>query len=188
MIHRDYTSPSDIQIKIFDNKISFFNPGSLYGGLTLAALKTDSYSSQTRNKLIAEAFYLTKEIEKYGSGYIRIRKEISQYETMTFNYNEMGNGFLVELEYKDQKTTQKTTQKAPLKGVKYQMIEILTEHPEATREYIASQTQRNINTIKTHFKWLILNGYVKRIGPDNGVYWEVLKNNDLGKGRRKVKG
>ena len=72
--------------------------------------------------------------------------------------------------------------------VKYQMIEILTEHPEATREYIASQTQRNINTIKTHFKWLIVNGYVKHIGPDNGVYWEVLKNNDLGKGRRKVKG
>ena len=49
---------------------------------------------------------------------------------MTFNYNEMGNGFLVELEYKDQKTTQKTTQKTPLKtplkGVKRTIVEIFS--------------------------------------------------------------
>ena len=30
-LHRDYTSPTDIQIKIFDNAITFFNPGRLYG-------------------------------------------------------------------------------------------------------------------------------------------------------------
>ncbi len=152
-------------------------------------MKTDSYSSQIRNKLIAEAFYLTKEIEKYGSGYIRIRKEISQYETMTFNYKEMGNGFLVELEYTEQKinfdlkpplkTTRKpplkTPLKTPLKGVKRTIVEILTEQPDATQEYIANRTERNIFTIKKHFKWLIINGYLQRIGPDKGGYWEVLK-------------
>ena len=175
LIHRDYTSPSDVQIKIFDNKISFFNPGNLYGGLTLEALRTDSYSSQTRNKLIAEAFYLTKEIEKYGSGYIRIRKEISLYETMTFNYKEMGSGFLVELEYTEQKINSdlKTPLKTPLKGVKATIVEILTEQPDATQEYIAKRTQRSIYTIKEHFKWLIVNGYLQRIGPDKGGYWEV---------------
>ena len=56
VVHRDYTSPTDIQIKIFDNAITFFNPGRLYGDLTIAKLKTDSYQSRTRNKLIAEAF------------------------------------------------------------------------------------------------------------------------------------
>lgn len=29
IIHRDYTSPTDIQIKIFDQSITFFNPGRL---------------------------------------------------------------------------------------------------------------------------------------------------------------
>lgn len=160
-------------------------------------MRTDSYSSQTRNKLIAEAFYLTKAIEKYGSGYIRIRKEISQYTTMTFNYNEMGNGFLAELAYTEQKinsalktplkTPLKTTQKIPLKtplkiplkiplkGAKRTIVEMLTEQPDATQEYIANRTERNIFTIKKHFKWLIVNGYLKRIGPDKGGYWEVLK-------------
>ena len=44
VVHRDYTSPTDIQIKIFDNAITFFNPGKLYGGLTIAQLKTDRYA------------------------------------------------------------------------------------------------------------------------------------------------
>ncbi len=63
-----YTSPGDIQIKIFDKAITLFNPGKLYDGLTIEQLKGDNYQSRIRNKLIAEAFYLTNDIEKYGSG------------------------------------------------------------------------------------------------------------------------
>ena len=92
VVHRDYTSPTDIQIKIFDNAVTFFNPGRLYGDLTIEKLKTDSYQSRTRNKLIAEAFYLTHDIEKYGSGYIRVRREIAAYPTMHFSYEESGTG------------------------------------------------------------------------------------------------
>ena len=95
VVHRDYASPSDIQIKIFDDRITFFNPGKLYGGLTIADLKTDHYQSHLRNKLIAEAFYLTKNIEKYGSGFIRIRKELESYPEMDFQVEEIGDGFMV---------------------------------------------------------------------------------------------
>jgi len=183
LIHRDYTSPSDVQIKIYDQKISFFNPGNLYGGLTIEALTTDSYSSQTRNKLIAEAFYLTRDIEKYGSGFIRVRKEISTYATMTFRFHEQGNGFLTELSYSKQKTDSTTPQTTPqtilnkpLKGIKLDIIEILIKHPDASREYLAIQTNRSANTIKDHLKWLILNNYLKRVGPDYGGHWEVIQN------------
>lgn len=72
LIHRDYRSPIDAQIKLFDNDVSFFNPGKLLGDLTLKDLKSDSYRAYARNKLIAEAFYLTGDIEKYGSDCIRI--------------------------------------------------------------------------------------------------------------------
>lgn len=184
LIHRDYTSPSDVQIKIYDQRITLFNPGNLFGGLTLEALSTDSYSSQTRNKLIAEAFYLTKEIEKYGSGFIRIRKEVSNYPTMSFSYKEQGNGFLTELSYSKQKTdsippqtTPQTTPNKQLKGIKQDIVEILIKHPDASREYIAIQTNRSANTIKDHLKWMILNNYIKRVGPDFSGHWEVLQNN-----------
>ncbi len=94
-MHRDYSNPSDIQIKIFDDRIAIYSPGKLYGGLTIAELKTDNYHSHLRNKLIAEAFYLTKNIEKYGSGLIRIRKELQAYPGVSFYIEETGGGVLV---------------------------------------------------------------------------------------------
>jgi len=66
-------------------------------------LYTDSYQSRTRNKLIAEVFYLTKDNEKYESGYIRVRREIKEYPTMEFEYRELGDEFLVEIKYIKQK-------------------------------------------------------------------------------------
>src|SRR3989339_1906377 len=92
VVHRDYTSPVDIQIKIFDNTITFFNPGKLFGDLTIEKLKNDNYQSRTRNKLVAEAFYLTRDIEKYGSGFIRVRREIGAYPSMVFACEENGDG------------------------------------------------------------------------------------------------
>ena len=73
-IHKDYRNPTDIIIKIYDHKIEITNPGSLMGGLTPADLQTDHYIAVHRNKLLAEAFYLRGDVEKYGTGFIRIRE------------------------------------------------------------------------------------------------------------------
>lgn len=94
VVHRDYANASDIQVKIHDDRLTIFSPGNLYGGLTLAELATDHYQSQTRNKLLAEAFYLTKNIEKYGSGLIRIRKELEVYPDVSFTLEETSGGVL----------------------------------------------------------------------------------------------
>lgn len=104
IIHRDYTSPMDVQIKVFDQKITFFSPGELYGKQTIEALRTDDYQAYTRNKLIAEAFYLTGDIEKYGTGYTRIRSEIASYPTMKFEFEEKPSAWLVTISYEEQKT------------------------------------------------------------------------------------
>jgi len=95
VVHRDYRNSSDIQIKIFDDKLTIFNPGTLYGGLTIEDLLTDTYPSQLRNKLTAEAFYLTRNIEKYGSGMLRIRKELQAYPELSFEIEEAGGGIRV---------------------------------------------------------------------------------------------
>ena len=105
IIHRDYLSSADIQIKIFDNYISFFNPGKLHHELSIEELKTDSYPAYARNKLIAEAFYLTGDIEKYGSGFLRIRNAVSLYPTMEIDFKEIGGGFMVTVSYTKQKTS-----------------------------------------------------------------------------------
>ncbi len=56
IVHRDYRDSSASTIKIFDDRIEFFNPGKLYRGITIENLLTSNYTSKTRNKLIAKAF------------------------------------------------------------------------------------------------------------------------------------
>ena len=95
VVHRDYQNPSDIQIKIYDDKIVIASPGKLYGDITLEKLKSKNYQSSLRNKLIAEAFYLTGNIEKYGSGFIRIEKELTSYPHVSFEFKEIANAMQI---------------------------------------------------------------------------------------------
>lgn len=170
VVHRDYTSPTDIQIKIFDNAITFFNPGRLYGDLTIEKLKTDSYQSRTRNKLIAEAFYLTRDIEKYGSGYIRVRQEIAVYPTMNFDYEESGDGYFVSVNYREQKTvtTPKTTPKT-----RERLLELIGHNSRVTREELAQQLGISINGVKQHILKLKKEGVLERIGGNRVGSWRI---------------
>jgi ATP-dependent DNA helicase RecG len=95
IVHRDYQNPSDVQIKIFDDRMTIYSPGRLYGNLTVQDLLRDSYPSELRNKLVAEAFYLTGIIEKYGSGLPRIRRVVEDAGNIDFSMEELPNGFLV---------------------------------------------------------------------------------------------
>ena len=174
VVHRDYTSPTDIQIKIFDNAITFFNPGRLYGDLTIEKLKTDSYQSRTRNKLIAEAFYLTRDIEKYGSGYIRVRQEIAVYPTMNFDYEESGDGYFVSVNYREQKTvtTPKTTPKTTAK-TRERLLELIGHNSRVTREELAQQLGISINGVKQHILRLKKEGVLERIGGNRVGSWRI---------------
>ena len=126
IIHRDYTSPMDVQIKVFDNKIIFFSPGELYGKQTVEALQTDDYVAYTRNKLIAEAFYLTGDIEKYGTGYTRIRKEIADYPTMRFEFEEKPSAWLVTISYEERKIDEKGRLATELETSLHQLVPSLS--------------------------------------------------------------
>lgn len=94
VIHRNYNDGSDIQIKIFDDYLTIFSPGTLYGGITVADLQADNYRPSLRNKHIVEAFYLTGQSEKYGSGFIRIRKVLEDYPEINFEITEVAGGVM----------------------------------------------------------------------------------------------
>ncbi len=183
LIHRDYLSPVDIQIKIFDKSITFFNPGTLFGNLTIADLKTNNYQAYARNKLLAEAFYLTGDIEKYGSGFKRIRDELRQYPTMNFDYNEIPNGFFVELSYTKQKTTanietfDKDTENVVENVVEneIEIIKLLKINNQLSASDLAKRMTLTERSIQRYLKILKDRKAIKRIGPDKGGHWEVVK-------------
>ena len=176
LVHRDYTNPSDIKIKIFDNEITFFNAGKLFGGLTVSDLETDDYQAQSRNKLITEALYLTKDIEKYGSGYSRIRNYISEYPTMKFKFKEISGGFLTKLLYSKQKITTKDVTKDVTKDERLNLIiKIINKNVNITVDEIANKLNVTRRTILRDMENLQKQNKIKRIGGRKTGYWEVVK-------------
>lgn len=71
--HRDYTLSSDIQIRIYDDKLVVWSPGGLPLGITMEDLYKP-HSSVLRNKGIAGIFYDIGWIEQWGSGIDKMRK------------------------------------------------------------------------------------------------------------------
>ena len=69
--HRDYTSTANVQVRIFDNRLEIWNPGELPAGMTIDDLRKE-HESKPRNRLIANAFFLIKYVEQFGTGIRRI--------------------------------------------------------------------------------------------------------------------
>jgi len=189
LIHRDYLSPIDVQIKLFDNSITFFNPGKLFGDLTVQDLMTNNYQAYARNKLLAEAFYLTGDIEKYGSGFKRILNELKQYPTMNLECNEIPNGFLVTLSYITQKINSnsevgdkvgdKVGEKVGEKLTDNQrkILETIKVNPSISASDLAKIINISTRKIEVNIAKLKSKGLMVRVGSDRGGRWEIIVNN-----------
>src|SRR5665648_187243 len=71
--HRDYTIFSNIEVRIYDDKLIIRSPGFLPYGITLEELYRP-HSSTLRNKGLAEVLYDTELIERWGSGIEKIQQ------------------------------------------------------------------------------------------------------------------
>ncbi len=65
--HRDYASNASVQVMLFSDRLEVWNPGNLPPTLTTASLRVP-HASIPRNPLIAEPLFLTRYIEKAGTG------------------------------------------------------------------------------------------------------------------------
>ena len=93
--HRDYSSPAEIQVKVFDDELVIWNPGPLPIGMTMEKLMDPRHNSVPRNKLLAMLFYDTELIERYGSGIERILADCERLDFPEPEFNEYQNGFQV---------------------------------------------------------------------------------------------
>lgn len=65
--HRDYTSNASVQVMLFKDRLEVWNPANVPPTLTLESLR-GPHASVPPNPLIAEPMYLTKYIERMGTG------------------------------------------------------------------------------------------------------------------------
>ncbi|OGS20214.1 MAG: hypothetical protein A2252_06340 [Elusimicrobia bacterium RIFOXYA2_FULL_39_19] len=65
--HRDYLVSSTISVRIFDDRLEIWNPGSLFPGVKVEDLYKP-HDSHIRNKGIAKVFFDIEFVERWGSG------------------------------------------------------------------------------------------------------------------------
>jgi predicted HTH transcriptional regulator len=65
--HRDYASNASVQVMLFSDRLEVWNPGHLPAPLTIESLRFP-HASIPHNPLIAEPLFLTRYIEKAGTG------------------------------------------------------------------------------------------------------------------------
>lgn len=75
VVHKDYYG-SDIQMKVYNDRITLWNDGTLPEGMSLEMLFR-SHPSKLRNKNIANVFYRAGFIETWGRGIEKIVKSLS---------------------------------------------------------------------------------------------------------------
>ena len=95
IVHRDYRLPSESCVKVFDNRIEFFNPGRLLDGMDVEDLLNNRYLSTLRNKAIANHFHLLGEIEKFGSGVTRVLRLFRESGLPSPKYEAINGGIRV---------------------------------------------------------------------------------------------
>ncbi len=95
--HRDYSSNANVQIRIFDDRLEIWNPGSLPKGLTIDKLK-GKHESKSKNKLIAKCFFLVKHIENWGTGTNRMIEWCLEHGLPEPEFEDTKTSFIVTMQ------------------------------------------------------------------------------------------
>jgi len=96
--HRDYTSNGSVQVMLFADRLEVWNPGTLPPPLTLEKLRIP-HGSVPGNPLLAEPMYLTKYIERMGTG-IRDMIELCQQAGLAEPEFSITDGFVATIRRK----------------------------------------------------------------------------------------
>lgn len=174
LMHSDYFSSGCPRVRVFDDRIEFFNPGALPKPLE-KIMEEDI--SMPRNPVLAKFFRVVRLAENAGYGF---DKMISGWKAYTGKPPEFDEGqdftkVTFYLKIATQKTTQKTTQKATQK-TRGLILDLLREAPGLTRKELAERMEDiTEDGVKYHLDKLKEEGRIKRVGGRKTGHWEVLE-------------
>ena len=176
LAHRDYASPSNVQVRIFDDRLEVWNPGLLPPSLTVEKLKGD-HDSIPRNPLIAKAFFWIKFAEDVGSGTSKIIQWCKEWGLSEPTYKEAGGSFVTvfhgpQLPKGQETGSEKSSEKGSEKSSE-KIMAVIREHPAASAQQIADIVGLSARAVEKHLSNLKVKGVLKRVGPDKGGRWEL---------------
>ncbi len=175
--HRDYRSSSKVQVRIFDDRIEFWNPGILPKGWTAETFKR-KHESKPFNPLIAKAFFWIKYIEEVGTGTNKIIQWCREWGLPEPEFEYTGTAVVVTLKKApadlQQEARVKTRGKTRVK-TRVKILDAIRYNPRITVPELCAVVNLTQKGIEWNIKKLKSEGLLRRVGPAKGGHWELSK-------------
>ncbi len=163
LVHRNYMGVHT-QIRVYDDKITFWNEGDLPSPLTIESLKLP-HSSRPRNVLIADVCFKGGLIDAWGRGTIKIIESCVKSGLPEPEIIERDGGLLVML-YKNNLVTEKLKNlglnKRQLKAIEYvkKNGQVTNKEYQGLNDISKATATRDLTELVEHFKLLERKGEV----------------------------
>jgi len=171
IVHRDYRNPSKAQVRIFDDRIEFWNPGKLPEGWSIKTLK-DDHTSEPFNPLIARVFFWMGYVEEVGTGTNKIIKWCKEWGLPEPEF-QIKSGNIVVV-FRKSKLTEEYLDRLDLSERDKEIIQILKEKKKIASSDLQKKYGVSRDTANRWLKKLIGLNLVERKGKGKSVYY-VLK-------------
>lgn len=179
--HRDYSiKGTEIQIKMFDDRLVFETPGKLPG-----IVRTDNirHTHFSRNPKIADYLKSYDYVKEFGEGVDRMYRELSAIGTGGPHYhldafimkasvpaNILDNNH--EVSPLPNHPRQEKGKKRARKGQE-EILALIKDNPQISISDMSRECGRSVKTIRNLLDKLKADGLLERIGPDKGGHWKI---------------
>ena len=170
--HRDYTSNAGVQVMLFADRLEVWNPGELPPPLTPELLRLP-HASIPRNPLIAEPLYLTRYIEKAGTGtldMISLCRDIGLPEP---DFEQRGGQWVVTL-WRDWLTPDVVSMLV-LNERQLRVLPLLKAQRKITIGGYMNFVNCPRRTAGHDLDEFIAKGILRRVGRGRGTHYELVK-------------
>ena len=171
LVHRNYMG-AHTQIRVYDDKISFWNEGSLQSPLTVEALKRP-HSSRPRTVLIADVCFKGGLIDTWGRGTIKIIETCKQAGLPEPEIIERDGGLLVTM-FKNNLTDEQLA-KLGLNERQLKAVEYVKEKGKITnKEYQELNSVAKPTATRDLAELVEKFSIFKNTGKGAGSYYEII--------------
>lgn len=179
--HRDYSiKGTDIQIKMFDDRITVESPGILPGIVRLNNLRTVHFS---RNPKIAEFLHQYDYVKEFGEGVDRMFKEMENAGLPAPEYSD--NAFMLNVTIRNGKASGEVNgEDGEVNGkVNFDdfskneklVYEAISAKSNITRSELIELLDISARTIDRAIKSLKEKNAIRRLGSDKTGHWKIVE-------------
>ena len=175
IVHKDYATGVPIQIRVYDDKITIFNTGSLPANWTLQDLLT-VHTSLPHNPDIATAFFKSGMTEAWGRGIEKIINSNVSAGKPKPVFEIIGNGLRITFSSdsrisKNDRVNDRVIIK--LNKTQKKIIALMIENPSITADMLSAKVGINERSVRLNIKKLRDAGLVDRVAADKNGDWIV---------------